>query len=343
MSYDLDLYVSKPTPLTAPDAGPNAQFGVESPARIEPEDIPATYAPLIARRRWLIRIHIEGAPTPETSAVFEAWLAVTLADTKGLVVDEQAGTWATAKKTGPLPGTASDDITEMGEMSFFLTDANAFHASGLAKMLDAIQATLPEAMPARFGQYEPFQGRVENGDTGPLLAAFADDPDQFLKALTPFAHIYLSLPCDAELTKWHPNHFLRKEVLVTRVAFELRPKAFEDPRLLDLFKAIASTIGVFYADLRRTEGPVRSWFWHGLPEGPVEAFCLGAPYTGLWPEAVSRGVPLANGVTLVAPTRTDPTVPKPPHDLADPGTDNGARLQGRAKYAPTFPFDIPDP
>lgn len=340
MSYDIDLFLSKPTALKAPDAGPNAQFATETPARLELEDLPFEYTKLIARRRWLVRIHIEGAPTPQASAAFEAWLAVTLANTKGIAIDEQAGTWATAKKTGPLPGTAAD-TTKMGEMSFFLTDANAFHATGLAKMLHAIQDTLPEAMPARFGQIEPLQGKIENGDIAPLLQIFAADPDQFLKARTPFAHIFLSLPCDGELAKWHPNHFLRKEVLVTRIAFELRPKAFEDPRLINLFKAISSALGVFYSELRRTDCPVRSWFWHGLPEGPVEAFCLGAPYTDLWPEAKARSAALANDVIAVTPTRLDPTLPTPPQHLTDPGTDNGARLQGRAQYAPTFPFDIP--
>ena len=233
----------------------------------------------------------------------------------------------------------------MGEMSFFLTNANAFHATGLAAMLTAIKTTLPEAMPARFGQCEPLPGHVEDGNTAPLLEAFAEDPDQFLKARTPFAHIYMSVPCDAELAKWHPNHFLRKEVVVTRVAFKLRPKAFNDPRLLTLFQAISSEIGIFYSKLRTSPCPTPAWFWIGLPRGPVKALCLDDPYINLWPEAAQRGVALANNTVLVAPTRLDPTLPEPPEPpeaLADPSDAQRPGTQRRGQYAKTFPFQIPD-
>jgi hypothetical protein len=67
MSYDLDLYLAKRTDLMAPDA----LVSVDPPARIDSDDIPQSYAPLIGRRRWLIRIHIQGTPDANTLAGFE--------------------------------------------------------------------------------------------------------------------------------------------------------------------------------------------------------------------------------------------------------------------------------
>lgn len=252
------------------------------------------------------------------------------------------GRWQTTKEVGPLPGASPEDDIELGKMSFFLTNADAFHATGLAQMLDAIQATLPEALPARFGQYEPLQGRVENGDTAELLQAFAAEPDHILKARAPYSHIYLNVPCTAELAKWHPAHRLRNNFLAARITFVLRPKAFNDPRLLTLFQAISSEIGVFYSELRTSPCPTPAWFWTGLPKGPVKAFCLGDPYITLWPEAAQRGVLLANNTILVAPTRLDPTLPEPPEALADPCDAQRPGTPRRGQYAKTFPFQIPD-
>ena len=227
-------------------------------------------------------------------------------------------------------------------MSFFFEDVEGFHRSGLAQVLQIIAKVLPQAMPTRFGQYEPLQGRVENGDTGPLLAAFAEDPDQFLKAKTPFAHIFLSLSCKAVLAKWHPKHFIRKELLVGTLRFELRPKAFDDPRLLPLFSEISTATRVFYSEIRDRECPVRAWFWHGLPNGPVRAFCLGRKYADLWPEAVARGQPLKGDTILVAPNRLQPALPEPPKDLCDPGKRTQPGAINPASYPARFPFTLPD-
>ena len=88
MSYDLDLYTARPPDLQAPDPGPGANFAIEPPAKAEDEDIPDSYLPLLGkRRRWLTRLHIEGAPSDLALATFDAWLATAIADTEGVLID----------------------------------------------------------------------------------------------------------------------------------------------------------------------------------------------------------------------------------------------------------------
>lgn len=120
MSYDLDLYVAKAPALSPPSAGRNGQFAVDPPARIEKEDIPEDYRSLIGkRRRVLIRIHIEGAPEPSAVDLFETWLADVIAETNGILIDEQAGQYQTPKKSASLPSAATPEEANLGEMSFF--------------------------------------------------------------------------------------------------------------------------------------------------------------------------------------------------------------------------------
>ncbi len=344
MSYDLYLYIARETDLSPPDAGPGGLFSVDGPARCEDEDIPAAYLPILGqRRRRLIRLHIEGQPAPERLAAFDNWLSDVIADTNGVLIDEQAGTYLTAKACLPLPDTANeDDASAWGQMSFFFEDVEAFVPVMLPAVLEIIRTTLPEAMPARFGQYEPLQGTVEDGDVSALLAAFNDDPDQFMKARAPFAHIYSNIACEAELKKWHPNHFRRRHFLAGRLCFELRPKALTEPRLQKLMWEISKCLNAFYAEIRASECPVRAWFWRGLPAGPVRAFALGPPYVDLWPTASASVVDRHGDLLLVAPTRLDATLPEPPAHLQDPGNAFVAHAPETPDHAPVFPFELQD-
>ncbi len=233
MSYDLDLYTAKAPNLAAPDAGDGAIFHVEPSARCADEDIAPDYLDLLGkRRRWLTRLHIEGRPDAQALAAFEAWLAETIALTDGMLIDEQAGRVQSRTSNAPLPDADRKAEPRLGRMSFFFEDVEAFHSTGLARVLDIVARVLPEAMPARFGRWEPLQGQVTDGDVSLLLAEFAIDPELFLKAKTPFAHIYMNIPCEAEMAKWHPAHVIRSRFLAGTLAFELRPKALEDPRLV---------------------------------------------------------------------------------------------------------------
>lgn len=344
MSYDLQLYLPRPIALTPPKADAGGNFSVGTACLCEDEDIPAAYLPLLGkRRRWLVPIHIEGRPAAERLKAFDDWLAGIVSETYGMLIDEQAGNYLSAKTSGPLPGNAADDdTTELGEMSFYFEDVETFVPRALPVILGVIRDTLPEAMPARFGQVEPLQGKVEDGDIAALLAAFSADPDQFMKARAPFGHIYTNIASSAALANWHPNHFIRRHFLAGRLSFELRPKALTDPRLPDLMWRIARVLPAFYAEIRETGCPVRAWFWRGLPDGRVRARVVGPPYTALWPEIAPHVTARDGDLCLLTPTRLVPDFPDPPAHLRQPAVDDFAPTAVRPlDYPATFPFRVP--
>lgn len=83
--------------------GDGYQFATDPSAFCEGEDVPPEHLPLIGRRRWLVGLYIESAPFPDALAAFEMWLTDVLADTKGILIDEQAECGQSAAKTVPSP------------------------------------------------------------------------------------------------------------------------------------------------------------------------------------------------------------------------------------------------
>ncbi len=344
MSYDLTIYLAKAAEPDPPVFGPGALCNVEGPLRIEPEDIPDQHMPAVGKRRFIWQINLEGSPSASDSASFAKWMSTILAAHNAVMIDEQLEIYRTRRIEGPLANTPEPEKDEFGSMSFFFEDADAFHPDGLQPFLDALKTHLPQAMPTRYGAYEPMQGRVEDGDLSDLITEWRKEPGLLMRAKTPFGGIFVSLPCRAELATWHPDHWLRSANLVGRIEFDIRPKLFSDARLreaaTDFMVRAAALTGAFYAELRREECPVRAWAWRGLPPGPVDARVIGPPYVDLWPECATAGEPLRDGRVLLRRRFGGPPVPDPPQCLTMPLKTATLDRRASSEFAEVFPFPI---
>ncbi len=346
MSYELHLYISKPLPLDPPPATTGGQFVVHDAVRLEDDDIPDAYLALLGkRRRWRIEIYIEGQHSRSALAAFESWLVDAVHRTNGVLIDEQADRYQTPRITARLPaesGTDHKTAQSMGQMTFFFENHDTYVDKVLPRVLDCLSEILPEALPHRYGAFEPLQGKMDGGDTAPLLAAFVGEPSLIMKARTPFGFIHTSLASNEALKNWHPNHFIKRHFIAGRVSFDLRPSAFELPHLTEAFWTLARVFDVFYAELRSSDCPVRAWFWKGLPDSSPRAFVLGPPYTGHWAEAAAQASDRNGDFVLVAPTRLSPDLPPPPAALVDPGKEFVTHGQNPGAYAEVFPFKVPN-
>ncbi|MBY6046525.1 hypothetical protein [Vannielia litorea] len=346
----LRLYFSAPVPppiaTTLPYAlqGKGWAFRFEGPRLLTSDQIPEAHRAAAGGRQHMWQVTVEGALDAHRQDRLEVLLASVLHTHDAVLIDEAAERFVTALDSGPLASAARLVQQQPGELSFFFEDANAFHPSRAAAFLSALAEHLPQALPRRFGPWEPLQGKVEGRDLSELARAWEDTPDLLLKAATPFGHIFCSLLTTKALEGYHPNHFIRRDCVVGRIAFELRPKAFTDPALIEAIIAFmphaAEITGAFYAELRQGECPQRSWFWRGLPPGPARALLLGPPYTALWPEAAALGTELSGGRLLLRTRPGQPELPEPPAALLmPPPAPFGS--PARNETAATFPFPPP--
>lgn len=327
--------------LDAPSIGDSCNIRVDGPDRVEKDDIPDNYLPVLGKKRVLFRIHLEGDLTASDQTIVDTWLDTVIAQTKGVLIDLQTDRFETATKSGQLEAQ-TDRPNDNGWMSFYVRDGESFYESGFEEMFRQISALMPEAIPTRWGYYEPLQGRVENGDITELVSSFKNETGIFMKAKTPFGHIFTSIPCKKTFENYHPKHRMRCRFLLGSIQFEIRPKMFSHPgdfsRLKALFEKLCVTLDVVYAEIVQTDH-YKGWAWHGLPDHNPDTICVGNAYQSVWPDVLKSGRMIGNHHHLVTTDRFGNKPPRPPTELIAP-SQGGLHSDGKPVYAPVFPFNF---
>jgi len=340
LSYDFDLYASRKQLIEKPQTSGGCIVRIDGPDRVEDEDLPANYLAILGKKRVLYRIHIEGEISASDQKSVNDWLKKVIAETRGVLIDHQTEQFETPTKSGNLEAHR-DQPNDSGWMSFYFEDGEKFYKSGFEKMLQETAIAMPEAIPARYGYYEPLQGRVEDGDVSDLVASFKNETDIFMKAKTPFDHIFVSVPCQKTFEGIHPEHFIRRKFLLGSVCFELRPKLFAHleklDRLKSLFKRLCVAFDVTYAEIVQTDDR-GSWFWCGLPDNQAHTICVGSAYQNVWPEVLEAGYKNGKNHRVVTTDQFGNKPPRPPKELIAPDQTHVAPT-GKPKLAPVFPFD----
>jgi len=341
MSYDFELYAARKHSFEQLRTSAESNVLLTGPDLLEVEDIDRSYLPLVGKRRFLYRIHLEGNFNANDQRRADVWLNELVAKSNGVLIDLQTDVYSTKTKTGKV---APDDTKDegFGRMSFYFGDGEGFYERGFERMLQCIADNMPKALPQRYGYYEPLQGRVENGDFSALIAAFHQEPDLFMKCQTPFSHIFISVPCKKTFERYHPKHFIRRKFLLGHVSFELKAKLFSNPSLLEnlqtLFTELCLLLDVTYAEIVKAYEGGPSWLWYGLPDTSPESICIGKAYQSVWPEISNVGRKIGRYHRIVSSDRFGNTPPKPPVELIAP--DQGERdPRETPKYAKVFPFE----
>jgi hypothetical protein len=346
MSYDFELYSAQKRNIGTPPALSIGNVRVDGPDKLEDEDIAASYRPVIGRKRWLYRIHLEGEITKADQLEVINWLRTIVVESKGVLIDLQSENYETTTKSGAIAN--SDEVnSETGAMSFFFEDGEWFYETGFEKMLETIAEIFPTALPQRYGNYEPLQGKLEKGRYNEIVSAFQlESSFFFMRSQTPFGHIYMSIPCKKYFENMDAQHSMRRHFLLGNVCFELKPKLFENPThvldLLRLFKALCVQLNVVYAEILQTDEPSEVWFWRGLPDRKaVHTICIGQAYSEVWPEMATAGDLVGKHHWVVTHDRFGNTPPRPPSGLLAP-QESGVDLRSDSPpiYASVFPFDF---
>ncbi|MGQ0629946.1 MAG: hypothetical protein ACT4P1_02820 [Sporichthyaceae bacterium] len=268
-------------------------FTVDGPVRLEADDVPMEVTAAMLAASQLFHITVEGSSAADVphAVRFARLLARKL---NGAVVDLQTDQLWSKGVSRQLVEPTRNERVNMISFRWYCPFA-ALPTDWASTYLVLCRRLLPEALPRRFGEYEPFQHRLdEAGDHG-----FTTAWGQATSSL----HFSASGPCLGGALWAGPNEQHPVPMWCQSADFHYGPLA-DDPRWRDAaqrwFLAIAAELGACYASAEVTRGhlwngrsmgadgnsewlisPARVQGWMGLPPYPTWWAWYGELYNPL--------------------------------------------------------------
>lgn len=148
-------------------------FTVFGPYRIEPEDVPAAVLPQVLDPTVSWQVIVEGSIAGEVpfACRFAKKLALAVG---GVALDEQSGELLGAGKSRAVPAPSSERVSIL-DLNWYTPAAGTDPGDGPRLWLELAESLLPEALPRRFGNYEPFQYRLDRDGPDRFLACYRDE------------------------------------------------------------------------------------------------------------------------------------------------------------------------
>jgi len=301
-----------------------------------------------------------GAPRLAYGLLFRVAKALATA-THGVIVDPQVDTIITPAGTRRLVAPRLNRAIDVLELSWFSSDDSVRTRDWLAQFVQCLAQSLPEALPVRYGPYEPPQHKFQETGIEHFVDFLADeylDPSQLGFAIwyprRPVLGVNLALKAGPSRLGWRSH----------RITVDVEASMLQQPgwsaALQGLWRRIAHLFRAFYADARtlrnyRPKGgtvdellaadrhPVCSSFWAGIPRDGGLAVALGEPYLTLWPRFQTVGEHDGNLVLLCEEDWTEShdvfsRVGDVPESLAL--QSSAYRKEGRAELGPCLPISL---
>ena len=267
MSYDLQVWTTHAPqlPIGLPDAWrwqeesgvwiqsqSNWQVVVGPVHRIEPEDVPESVNAVIPGIAHMVELNLEPAVAPQAARALLKRVAKALAFAgHGVVVDPQTDTLTTPTGVRRYVAPPRSATVTALELSWFSVDARFASRDGLDRVVACFERSVHEALPVRYGEYEPPSFRYSETGRKHLVDFLAKE---CLKPRSlgfvvwcpkrPVLNVGLSIGVGKSPAGWRCHRLtLTLEASVLEQAGW--PNALEE-----LWRRLAQTVHAFYADVR---------------------------------------------------------------------------------------------
>lgn len=282
------------------------QITVEPADLVHQEDIPVDVASALPGIRYLTELNLQPFDASNSAKATLVRIASAVAKAShGLVYDPQTDELITPRGVKRFIPQARDERFSIIELGFWFLDVRIFSPDHMEGFLDLCDTLLPEALPRRYGLYEPPQYvRDVRAGRAHLLTFLHENLDGSPVLYTTRPVLGLGFSCTKE--RYHPRNGFRSNY----VSVEIEASVIQQPgwqeQLRRFWVAICRHLNPFYSDVRTLKGyvrmggtygsdhkseehPIRSWFWRGVPGELGHAIAIGEPYIDLWPQASMEG------------------------------------------------------
>lgn len=347
MSYDVRVWGRKSADLSAcltaaqgwtADArgwvfsAPAWQIVVDAPTPIENEDIPAEVAELLPGISTLVELQLEPISAPKSARTQLLSTARVIAEAlAGVVENPQEGSVTPHRGAKRYEAPHRERRIDVLALSWWYMQSPLRSRQGVAEFVATLQRHVAEAVPRRYGLWEPPPFKTAETGVDSLVDFLHQNLSEGVVCYTSRPVITLHIG-DSDNAR-NPRGGFRSNYL--KIEFEA--SALDQPgwelAIRNLWRAVSRLLQPFYGDVRllanslrgagttaeRIEGefhPVRSWFWRGIPAEPGIALVLGPPYTDLWSPVGAESVDDLRFAETSSWAARQPLAVQVPRDLA---------------------------
>jgi len=361
VSYDIEVFTADLPCLRESDSealfGKGWQIALDGPHEVEPEDIPEEVSSCLPGLSYLVRLHLEPGSAPKTARQLVIRTARKIArEANGVLFDQQTDAIETPRgvKRFVAPPPASKKHLPVS-LGWHFLDTELFRRKGFEKLLSVMTQLFPEALPRRYGHWEPPQHKLKvEGISHFTEFTEAAGFNIVWYPYKPVQDVGLGIP---EPVGPHPLGFRTGHLKIT-----ISGSVFLEPRwrvqMSRFFLRVCSILLPFYGEIRLGSALPQSWWWNGVPKPRGRVTVIGPPYTDLWPEFIASGVTTDEGLCLIdelgaGTSFSGSNAPEVPESIAEPefpsvrfdpktGDILSYTIGGVSdKYPAVWPFDGP--
>lgn len=365
MSYDLQIWSVRPVESGKGRNVPGKgwQIVINSSDKILPEDVEDDISSLIPGIGFLTELNLEGEKTIAAAKLLHATAKAEAKRAHGAIFDPQTDRISAPSGVTRFLRPKKQRTFSILTFSWWFLGDILLKKSGRRAFLSLLQKSFPEALPKRYGTYEPPEHVFAKTGMAHLERFIAKNLEDFVVWYPNRPATGVSLQSPDPLGSGSQG--FRTRLVEIEVECSVLGQPGWPEHLRNFWRQMTFLLSPFYGEIR-TEGGYswcggsvmhdastalkqnyastnRSWFWRGIPTKLGHAVVLGKTYQRLWPafakhSTMEKGFAFASTPDWSKNLDLTKIVGSPPKAIALlPGTGTGFGQ----KYPRIWPFDPP--
>jgi hypothetical protein len=284
-----------------------ASFEVWGPSKAESEDLEESVVSIVQPPRWVTQISVPAGGEKDDRTSAEELARYIAERCTGVVYDPQVAAVTWPKVIDQRRSMRSqEERIRLVKLDWYLPKGQASESMAHT-LLRCLREICPEALPVRFGSYEPLQGRMEPNEDDPFLKAFREE---CLREVGGGLFFQCKSPCFAGHIFTPRKKVVEESPILQEVHVSLdfdgrvlQTKGEWCDKIVTLFGDLAKYLKAFYAcayiergviasrrglgyDGESEHYPLPRGRWVGVPSTPTWLSWFGGPYKSLVEESL---------------------------------------------------------
>ncbi len=296
MSYDLRIWSRRPVEMEQNIKLNDHEVSIDPNMRVEQEDIPTEILLSLSDICYLTDVNIQPIQVePSDLKRIKATLRAVARTSEGILEDPQTDEIYLPTNIKKAMTLKVDKKAPSMSISWYM-DPKIPLKDMYGKIVDIFEQYLPQALPRRYGLFEPPQFKFSEMGKTHLISFLQNEESIVWYATKPVSYVFIS-EASGKPTSRLGFRCNRIELQIAEMAFNEKNWNFAVVRL---FREMAKVLGPFYAEIIHEEMDcIKSWWWKGLPQVMGDYIIIGSPYSDLIPNSKLIGEKLSDNLYYV--------------------------------------------